>query len=198
MARDLNLLHPEARKKAQALIEAAKKKGIDIIVTQTLRTKAEQEGLYAQGRSKPGKIVTNCRYPQSLHCWGVAFDICVIKNGKADWQDIAAYNTVGALGQALGLVWGGTWKNFVDRPHFELPGYSWSALLRKYGAPEKFMATWPKEEEDVKDTKVRYKGKAYEAFIREGKTFVELRKFAQDCGKKLFYDNKTKTTEVED
>lgn len=145
MARDLNLLHPEAKKKAEQLIEICRNRGIEIIITQTLRTKAEQDGLYAQGRSKSGNIVTNCRYPQSLHCWGVAFDFAVMIGGKVNWTHLDSYNAVGSLGKSLGLVWGGDWKNFVDRPHFELPGYRWSALQKKHGTPEKFKATWPKQ-----------------------------------------------------
>jgi peptidoglycan L-alanyl-D-glutamate endopeptidase CwlK len=198
MARDLKLLHPTARKKAEALIEAARKKGITVIVCQTLRTKAEQEELYAQGRTKPGLRVTKARYPESLHCWGVAFDICVIKNGEADYKDIAAYNTIGKLGEAMGLGWGGAWENFLDRPHYELPGYNWKVLRAKYGTPEKFIATWPKEADEVIETKVKYKGKNLEAHIHQGKTFVELRELAQACGKKVIYDDQTKTSEVKD
>lgn len=141
MARDINLLHPELQVKAKQLIQEAAKAGYEIIITQTLRTKAEQDELYAQGRTKPGNIVTQAKYPQSLHCWGVAFDIAVVIGGKANW-DTKHYDKIGPIGEALGLVWGGRWKNFPDRPHFELPGYSWSNLVKQYGTPENFMKTW--------------------------------------------------------
>lgn len=143
--RDIKLLHPTLRPKAEELIRKAKAVGIDIIITQTLRTKAEQDALYAQGRTKPGSIVTNAKYPQSLHCWGVAFDFAVMVNGKVSWNEVH-YSKVGPLGESLGLVWGGRWKNFPDKPHFELPGYSWSALQKQHGTPEKFIAAWKAKE----------------------------------------------------
>ena len=148
LARDINLLHPSLRPKAEELIKKAKAAGYEIIITQTLRTKAEQDALYAQGRTKPGNIVTNAIYPQSLHCWGVAFDIAVVINGKANW-DIRHYDKIGPLGESLGLVWGGRWKNFPDRPHFELPGYKWSTLLKQYGTPERFIKSWKEPEVEV-------------------------------------------------
>src|SRR5690554_257814 len=100
MARDIKLLHPSLRPKAEQLIQLAAQNGYSIIITQTLRTKAEQDALYAQGRTKPGNIVTQARYPQSLHCWGVAFDIAVLIGGKANW-DTRHYDKIGPLGESL-------------------------------------------------------------------------------------------------
>lgn len=155
MARDIALLHPALQPKAKALVEAAKKKGITIIVCQTLRTKAEQNEKYAQGRTTPGKVVTNVKYPYSNHCWGVAFDICVLdKKGNADYKTISSYNTVGKLGTAMGLEWGGQWKGFLDRPHYQLPGYDSKQLKAKHGTLTKFMATWPKGAAKVADWKL--------------------------------------------
>ena len=54
------------------LIQIRRQRGIDIIISQTLRTKAEQDVIYAQGRTKPGKIVSNVRYPQSATRQGVS------------------------------------------------------------------------------------------------------------------------------
>ena len=68
--RDINLLHPDLKVKAEKLIELAKGKGINIILSQTWRTKAEQDAIYAQGRTAPGNVVSNVKYPNSLHCWG--------------------------------------------------------------------------------------------------------------------------------
>ena len=97
--RDLKKLHPWVKGKAEELIKLCKKNGVEIIVTQTLRTKAEQDALYAQGRTKPGKKVTNARYPQSLHCWGIAFDIVPIIGGKAMWGRTDLFDKVGLLGE---------------------------------------------------------------------------------------------------
>lgn len=140
----VNLLHPLLRTKAQQLMARATDAGFKIIITQTLRTKKEQDTLYAQGRTQPGPIITQARYPQSLHCWGLAFDIAVIIDGQANWN-VAHYDQIGPIGESLGLAWGGRWSSFPDRPHFQLPGYEWSQLEADYGTPNKFIATWKEE-----------------------------------------------------
>jgi peptidoglycan L-alanyl-D-glutamate endopeptidase CwlK len=137
----VELLHPDLQPKTQQLIDLCKAHGITIQISQTLRSKAEQDAIYAQGRTAPGKIVTNAPYPQSLHCWGLAFDIVVLIDGKANW-DTAYYLKVGPLGESLGLEWGGNWTSLKDYPHYQLKGYSWSALQKQYGTPEKFIASW--------------------------------------------------------
>lgn len=181
--------------KCQELIRKCKDKGIDIGISQTLRTKQEQDALYAQGRTKPGKIVTNCRYPESLHCWGVAFDVYVQRGGKAIW-DVAAYKPVGEMGESLGLEWGGRWQNFPDAPHFELPRYNTAALIKVYGTPENFIRNWPKEVDNVpgfeKETKVTYGEKELSAGILSGKTYVEVRTLAEMLGLKVDFNQLTK------
>jgi hypothetical protein len=197
--RDINMLHPELRPKAEKLIEIAKGKGINIIISQTWRTKAEQDALYAQGRTAPGNIVTNVKYPNSLHCWGAAFDVAVIINGKASW--IAAhFDQVGPLGESLGLEWGGRWQNFPDKPHFQLPGIKIADLIKKYGVPDNYKESWNEPKEEAIDVpgfegpaKVVFQGKELNAGILEGRTYVELRALAELLGLKLYWDNITKT-----
>ena len=57
--------HPVLAIRARCLIELCAYAGIAILTTQTLRTWEEQDGLYAQGRTRPpiGKkhIVTNAK-----------------------------------------------------------------------------------------------------------------------------------------
>lgn len=202
MSREISLLHPELQAKCQELIKRCKNKGIEIIISQTLRTKEEQDALYAQGRTKPGSIVTNVKYPNSLHCWGLAFDVAVIINSKASW--IAAhFDVVGPIGEALGLEWGGRWQNFPDRPHFQLPGYRVAELVHNYKTPENFIKTWAKQENKgkgeavnvpgfEKNTKVVYGEKKLDAGILNGKTYVELRALAELLGLKVGFDAETK------
>lgn len=118
MSRDLNLLNPYVKSLAEKLIAECKKQGITIIVTQTLRTIAEQNALYAQGRTAPGPRVTNAKGGYSIHNYGYAFDVCVIKNGKEIWDD-SAYVPVGKIGESIGLEWGGNWRSLKDYPHFQ-------------------------------------------------------------------------------
>ena len=197
--RDVNLLHPLLKSKTLQLVELAQGKGIKIEISQTWRTKEEQDALYAQGRTRAGSIVTNVKYPYSLHCWGLAFDIVVIVNGKANWS-AKYYDQVGPLGESLGLEWGGRWKTFVDRPHFQLPGFTVEELINEYGQPEVYRKSWEISSEEEKKVagfegpaKVVYKGKNLSAGILAGKTYVELRALAELLGLKVTWDNATKT-----
>ena len=155
MSRDIGLLHPKLRRAAAQVLDECAAAGLPVRITQTLRTKAEQDALYAQGRTKPGNIVTNAWYPNSAHCWGVAFDFCRNVKGREYDDSDGFFARVAEIAKPYGLTWGGDWKNFVDKPHLELtefmPGASVAWLIKTYGSPEKFMAAW--EEEDM----VRYK-----------------------------------------
>ena len=117
-SRRLEDLHPKVVDMARKLIELAKNEGIEILVTSTLRTFDEQAELFAIGRTKPGKIVTNAKPGQSWHNFGLAFDVVPLVNGKAIW-DSPFWKRIGELGKSVGLTWGGDFKSFKDKPHFE-------------------------------------------------------------------------------
>ena len=149
MSRDTKLLHPELQEICTAFVAECRKQGLIVGISQTWRTKAEQDELYAQGRTKAGSIVTNCRYPYSPHNWGVAFDI-YRNDGKGAYNDSDGwFRKCGQVGKKMGLFWGGDFRSFVDKPHFELAKYlpqnSCKTLIAKYGTPEKFKATWEEE-----------------------------------------------------
>lgn len=97
-----------------------------IRITQGLRTYAEQDGLYAQGRTAPGGRVTNARGGQSWHNFGRAVDIAPINpDGSIDWEAASipgGWDMLGRFGKYVGLEWGGDWDGFVDRPHFQYTG----------------------------------------------------------------------------
>ena len=112
-------LLPEVRPLARALVQKAAQNGIQIKILSGLRTYAEQEALYAQGRTKPGNKVTNARGGYSNHNFGIAFDVGVFEGTKYLGES-PKYKAVGALGMDLGLEWGGSWKTIVDQPHFQL------------------------------------------------------------------------------
>jgi peptidoglycan L-alanyl-D-glutamate endopeptidase CwlK len=117
--RNIATLLPEVRPIARALVQKAAQAGIRIKVISALRTYAEQDALYAQGRTRPGRRVTNARGGWSNHNFGIAFDVGVFE-GAAYVPRSAKYKAVGALGMDLGLEWGGSWKTIVDEPHFQL------------------------------------------------------------------------------
>ena len=174
MSRDIHLLHPRLRKIVPQIIAACAAQGLPMLVTQTLRTKAEQDALYAQGRTKPGNIVTNVWYPNSAHCWGVAFDFCRNVKGREYDDSDGFFAKVAAIAKPYGLTWGGDWKNFVDKPHLELtefmPGASVAWLIRTYGTPEVFQKSWALEDDDE---------------MQRYKTVAELPEWAQATVSKL-------------
>lgn len=120
-------LLPEVRPMARALVQKAAAAGITIRIISGLRTYAEQDALYAQGRTAPGNVVTNARGGFSNHNFGIAFDIGVFE-GNRYLGDSPKYRAVGVLGMDLGLEWGGSWKTIVDQPHYQLRP-AWAAGL---------------------------------------------------------------------
>lgn len=127
----IDLLHPELREITKIMYddicEALTGKAI-CRFTHTLRTDKEQDELYAQGRTKPGNKVTNAKGSQSYHNYGLAFDICLIIDGKsASWDTIKDFDgdkvsdwmEVVKIAKRYGWEWGGDWKKFKDAPHFQ-------------------------------------------------------------------------------
>jgi peptidoglycan LD-endopeptidase CwlK len=118
-AKNIATLAPQVRPLAEKLIETAVAAGINAKIISGTRTYAEQNAIYAQGRTKPGKIVTKAQGGQSWHNFGIAFDIGIFSaDGKTYHGESKDYKTVGGMGKAIGLEWGGDWK-FVDEPHFQ-------------------------------------------------------------------------------
>ena len=63
--------------------------------------------------------MTNAKCGQSDHNVGVAVDIVPIVDGRANYKvPESVWNTLGAIGESVGLSWGGRWTSFKDRPHF--------------------------------------------------------------------------------
>src|SRR4030095_8656518 len=120
-------LLPEVQPYARALVTKSAQNGITIKVISGLRTYDEQNALCAQGRTKPGKIVTKARGGYSNHNFGIAFDIGVWE-GNSYKDESPKYKAVGVLGMDLGLEWGGNWKTIEDQPHFQLRP-TWAADL---------------------------------------------------------------------
>ncbi|EAC3984642.1 alkaline phosphatase [Listeria monocytogenes] len=109
--------------KTRNVIKKMSKQGIYLCVAQGYRSSAEQNALYAQGRTKPGAVVTNAKGGQSNHNYGVAVDLCLYtSDGKnVIWESTTSrWKTVVSAMKAEGFEWGGDWKSFKDYPHFEL------------------------------------------------------------------------------
>jgi len=133
----IETLHPVLRTEAKEIYQeiCARLTGNVICrFSHTLRTHAEQNELYAQGRTKPGKIVTYARGGQSYHNYGLAIDIVFLvdrdKNGtyetpswdiNADWDKDGTpeWKEVDHVFSMYG--WKGLYKNGKrwDFPHFQ-------------------------------------------------------------------------------
>lgn len=128
-SRSLEDLHPLLKPIAKKFIAQCRTQGIELLVICTYRTDAEQNALYAQGRTTPGKIVTNApaggKAPHNFSVNGIpasrAFDAVPVRLGKLVWNTKdPVWNVLGKMAVGLGLDWGGNWKSLKDYDHFEL------------------------------------------------------------------------------
>lgn len=155
----IQLMHPKVRAEVEHMYKAQIVPALSgramCRFAYTLRTFEEQNALYAQGRTRLfdangkrlGKI-TNARGGQSIHNYGLAFDIVLLIDSNKDGSfESASYNTimdydkdsradwmeVVNICKANGWSWGGDWKSFKDAPHFEKTfDFRPSQLLVKY------------------------------------------------------------------
>lgn len=140
-SRNLSDLHPVVQEKAKRFLKECDDGLLPIysvLVTSTYRDFESQNALYAIGRTKPGKKVTNARGGDSYHNHRVAFDIVGLRNGIAIWgtkgdgidnnpaddhaDDLELWQTMGEIGKLCGLEWAGDWKRFKEYPHFQFTG----------------------------------------------------------------------------
>jgi peptidoglycan L-alanyl-D-glutamate endopeptidase CwlK len=144
--RDITQLHPKLQKTIPVFLAKCEMAGRKIKIGECARTKQEQDALYAQGRTKPGNIVTNAKGStySSHHQFGTAVDIYRADGMGSYYNEDGFFDEVGKIGQSLGLEWGGSWHSIIDKPHFQLPdwGSDTSLLKKKYGTPDKFKKTW--------------------------------------------------------
>lgn len=118
----LQLVNPVIGKLVQQMADALDLEQITFRITQGFRTWPEQYDLYAQGRTKPGEIVTHAKGGESWHNLGSAVDFAPMKDGKPVWNTSdPAWNRIIETGKALGLTSGADWTH-PDRPHFQLTG----------------------------------------------------------------------------
>ena len=117
----IKLLHPALRDEAGKIyadICAAMPAGVVCRFTHTLRTNAEQDALYAIGRTKPGNVVTNAKGGQSYHNYGLAIDFVMLVNGQVSWTVDKNWAAVIAIFESYGWESGHRWK-FKDSPHVQ-------------------------------------------------------------------------------
>lgn len=211
-------LIPVVRAAAEALIDRCYMRGVPIVITQGLRTIAEQDALYAQGRTKPGAIVTKAKGGYSFHNFGVAIDFALLmpdgkavswdmkrdgdRDGKADWYEVVEE------AKALGFEWGGDWTSFRDYPHFQMTLGLTCAQYRAGKRPsqvqidaatvriEKLKGADEPEMNHEKAT-VKVDGKpAKDGVIIDGSVYVPLRDISERIGASITWDNKAKLATI--
>ena len=115
MSRAINDLSPYFKPLAIELLARTVEAGIPVVIVDTLRTPAEHAANLAKGVSWT---------PRSKHLIGDAIDLCPYAQYDAHgpdkllWTDDPVWWRLGAIGEALGLRWGGRWT-VRDLGHFE-------------------------------------------------------------------------------
>lgn len=147
----IQTLHPKIREEVMSLYIKANNslgKGVRLRFSYTFRTFEEQNMLYSKGRTNPGPRVTNAKGGQSIHNYGLAFDIVLLydkngdgvfeevswdmnrdgdKDGVADWLEVTKVFT--SAGYTNGFLKNG---NRWDFPHFQKDfGLSWQDMKEK-------------------------------------------------------------------
>lgn len=129
-AENIKTLVTEAQEKAREFLKRVLDAGINAKIIGGTRTFAQQDALFALGRTKPGKIVTNAKGGFSNHNFGVAWDIGIFK-GRQFLGDSELYDRAGAIGKKMGLEWGGDFNSIIDKPHFQCKTGKTLAQLRR-------------------------------------------------------------------
>jgi len=118
-------VHPDLDAAVRRIIAALLAEGHVAVITQGVRTASQQAALYALGRTRPGKVVTNCdgTRKKSNHQikpdgFGHAVDLAWHDGHTITWE--GPWDLLGKLATAENLIWGGLWSRFPDRPHLEL------------------------------------------------------------------------------
>lgn len=112
---DLGKLTPDTAMFLMKVKAEAARAGVLIRYVSGIRTREQQNALYAQGRTAPGAIVTRAKGCRSWHVQGRAADFAILSKDKSK----AAYEVVGTIAKSLGGKWGGDFPGFPDLGHIE-------------------------------------------------------------------------------
>lgn len=125
----LDAIHPTLASKIRQMADMLSAEGIQIRVTQGLRSWVQQLSLYSQGRDINGnvvdlsKVVTKAPPGYSWHQFGLAVDVAPFDVNIPDWNlNHPAWKRIVAVGESLGLFSGSEFRSFPDWPHFQFTG----------------------------------------------------------------------------
>ena len=148
-SRKIDDLRADVAANCRALLARAAAQGLDALVVQTVRDEEYQRYLVSQGfAAKTATVPT-------FHARGVglAFDVC--KNVKGhEYDDPAFFAAMGRLGKEMGFTWGGDWRSFPDRPHFQWDGKgAYTSSMVRAG---KYPPPMPRAEEEESMTQEQF------------------------------------------
>jgi peptidoglycan L-alanyl-D-glutamate endopeptidase CwlK len=135
-------LHPKAQESARKFLKLLQDAKINARIISGTRTYAEQDALYAKGRTKPGPIVTNAEGGESNHNFGIAWDIGIFTSDGGYLSNSPLYEKAAkiVLGLLPELEWGGNWLTFKDEPHYQLKmGLSIPEVRRRFEKGESYI-----------------------------------------------------------
>ena len=126
-SRDIDDLRADVAANCRVLLALAEKQGLRALVTETVRDGEYQRMLAEKGYAAKGAVVPSFHADHA----GLAFDICKNEAGH-EYDDPAFFVKMGNLGKKVGFSWGGDWRSFPDRPHFQWDagGTYTSAMVR--------------------------------------------------------------------
>ena len=122
---ELKYLRADVRVNCEKFLALCKEAGLNVKVTQTVRDDEYQRLLVAQGYA--AKTATRPTF-HSVKA-GLAFDICKNVRGH-EYDDPSFFDCCGQIGKQVGFSWGGDWRSFPDRPHFQWDNHrKWSSRM---------------------------------------------------------------------
>ena len=139
-SRDIADLRADVRANCVIFLDLCKEAGLPVLVTETVRDDEYQRYLARMGYA--AKTATRPTF-HSVKA-GLAFDIC--KNVKGhEYDDPSFFARCGQIGKQVGFSWGGDWKKFPDKPHFQWDDHG------RYGGSSILTGHYPPEMEEYMD-----------------------------------------------
>lgn len=133
-SRDLAALRKDVRANCVIFLDLCKAAGLPVLVTETVRDEEYQRYLAAHGYASKNATKPTFHSVKA----GLAFDICKNVRGH-EYDDASFFARCGQIGKQVGFSWGGDWKSFPDKPHFQWDAggkYTGSMILAGKYPPE--------------------------------------------------------------
>lgn len=124
-SRDLIYLRKDVRANCETFLRLCEEAGLRVLVTETVRDEEYQRYLVENGYA--AKTATKPTFHSAKA--GLAFHICHNIKGR-EYSDASFFARCGQIGKQVGFSWGGDWKSFPDRPHFQWDdGGKWTGAM---------------------------------------------------------------------